>query len=277
MAGGLTALLTYRYPLLDNATEVIHRDLAGQTVVITGGAKGIGFSTAEAFVRQGAHVALLDMDAAALDAAVAALKAAGGQAMAVQASVTDAEAVERAFQAVEQAWGRIDVLVNNAGVSANKPTLEVTVDEWRRAVDINLTGVFLCAQAAGRRMVPAGSGSIINLASMYGVVAAPDRAAYCATKGAVVLLTETLAVEWGPLGVRVNALAPGYVETDLVRDLAARGRLDPERLKQRTPLRRMAQPAEMADLAVFLASRQAAYITGHTLVADGGWSRYSYL
>jgi len=92
-----------------------------------------------------------------------------------------------------------------------------------------------------------------------------------------VLLTETLAVEWGPQGVRVNALAPGYVETDLVRDLAARGRLDPERLKQRTPLRRMAQPAEMADLAVFLASRQAAYITGHTLVADGGWSRYSYL
>ena len=108
------------------------------------------------------------------------------------------------------------------------------------------------------------------------MVAAPDRAAYCATKGAVVLLTETLAVEWGPLGVRVNALAPGYVETDLARR-SARGRLDPERLKQRTPLRRLAQPAEMADLAVFLASRQAAYITGHTLVADGGWSRYSYL
>lgn len=262
---------------MDHPTEVIHSDLAGQRVVITGGAKGIGFSTAQAFLRQGARVALLDMDATALESAVAELKSAGGDAMAVQASVTDADAVERAFAQVEHAWGRIDVLVNNAGVSANKPTLDVTVDEWRRAVDINLTGVFLCAQAAGRRMVPAGSGSIINLASMYGVVAAPDRAAYCATKGAVVLLTETLAVEWGPLGVRVNALAPGYVETDLVRDLAARGRLDPERLKQRTPLRRMAQPAEMADLAVFLASRHAAYITGHTLVADGGWSRYSYL
>ena len=264
---------------MDNTTEVIHPDLRGQVVVITGGAKGIGYSTAQAFARQGARVALLDMDAAALEAAVASLAAtgAGAQALALQASVTDADAVERAFAQVVETWGRIDVLVNNAGISANKPTLEVTVDEWRRAVDINLTGVFLCAQAAGRRMVPAGSGSIINLASMYGVVAAPDRAAYCATKGAVVLLTETLAVEWGPAGVRVNALAPGYVETDLVRDLAARGRLDPERLKQRTPLRRMAQPAEMADLAVFLASRQAAYITGHTLVADGGWSRYSYL
>ncbi|KAG1313276.1 hypothetical protein G6F62_014115 [Rhizopus arrhizus] len=145
------------------------------------------------------------MDAAALDAAVAELTSDGGEAIAVQASVTDADAVERAFARVEQAWGRIDVLVNNAGISANKPTLEVTVDEWRRAVDINLTGVFLCAQAAGRRMVPAGSGSIINLASMYGVVAAPDRAAYCATKGAVVLLTETLAVEWGPMGTWLRA------------------------------------------------------------------------
>lgn len=262
---------------MDPTPEVIHADLRGQTVVITGGAKGIGYFTAQAFARQGARVALLDTDTDALLAAAAALNAAGGEALALQASVTDAGAVENAFAQVEEAWGRIDVLVNNAGISANKPTLDVTVDEWRRAVDINLTGVFLCAQAAGRRMVPAGTGCIVNLASMYGVVAAPDRAAYCATKGAVVLLTETLAVEWGPMGVRVNALAPGYVDTDLVRGLAARGRLDPERLKQRTPLRRMAQPAEMADLAVFLASRQAAYITGHTLVADGGWSRYSYL
>ncbi|RSE91512.1 SDR family NAD(P)-dependent oxidoreductase [Achromobacter aegrifaciens] len=262
---------------MDQTPEVIHPDLRGQSVVITGGAKGIGLATAQAFVRQGARVALLDMDATALDEAVAGLTALGGEALAVQASVTDADAVEQAFAQVEKAWSRIDVLVNNAGVSANKPTLEVTVDEWRRAVDINLTGVFLCAQAAGRRMVPAGAGSIINLASMYGVVAAPDRAAYCATKGAVVLLTETLAVEWGPMGVRGDARAPGDGGTGLVRALAARGRLDPERLKQRTPLRRLAQPAEMADLAVFLASRQAAYVNGHTLVADGGWSRYSYL
>ncbi|KOF54413.1 short-chain dehydrogenase [Achromobacter sp. DMS1] len=256
---------------------VRHADLVGKSVVVTGGARGIGLATARAYARQGARVALLDLDEDALRSAVAGIAAQGGQALACPASVADADAVERAFAQAEAAFGGLDVLVNNAGVSANKPTLEVTVDEWRRAVDINLTGVFLCAQAAGRRMVPRGEGCIINLASMYGVVAAPDRAAYCATKGAVVLLTETLAVEWGPAGVRVNALAPGYVETDLVRDLAARGRLDPERLRQRTPLRRLAQPGEMAELAVFLGSRQAAYINGHTLVADGGWSRYCYL
>lgn len=237
------------------------------TVLITGCSSGFGLETARLFLERGWNV-VATMRTPRTD-----ILPTSERLKVLPLDVTDA----RSIAACIEAAGPIDVLVNNAGVSANKPTLEVTVDEWRRAVDINLTGVFLCAQAAGRRMVPAGAGAIINLASMYGVVAAPDRAAYCATKGAVVLLTETLAVEWGPMGVRVNALAPGYVETDLVRDLAARGRLDPERLKQRTPLRRLAQPAEMADLAVFLASRQAGYVNGHTLVADGGWSRYSYL
>ena len=179
---------------MQQTPDTVYADLRGQTVVITGGARAS--ATPPPRPRAPGRAWLLDMDEAALAVAVAGLQAEGGEALACQASVTDADAVERAFAQVEQAWGRIDVLVNNAGISANKPTLEVSAEEWRRAVDINLTGVFLCAQAAGRRM-PAGAGCIINLASMYGVVAAPDRAAYCATKGAVVLLTETLAVEWG--------------------------------------------------------------------------------
>lgn len=249
-----------------------------RTAIVTGAGSGVGKASALALLADGWRVALAGRRADALDATIAAAGSAGDRALAIPADVSQPDSVRALFDAVIAKWGRLDMVFNNAGVNApGIPVDELTFEQWKNVVDINLTGVFLCAQAAGRRMVPKGEGCIINLASMYGVVAAPDRAAYCATKGAVVLLTETLAVEWGPAGVRVNALAPGYVETDLVRDLAARGRLDPERLKQRTPLRRLAQPAEMADLAVFLASSQAAYITGHTLVADGGWSRYSYL
>lgn len=251
--------------------------LQDRAVVITGAARGIGLACARAFAAEGARLALLDRDAEALSAACEALRAQGAQALPLAASVTDPDAVAHAFERIDAAYGAVDVLVNNAGVSANKPTLDVTPEEWRRAVDINLNGVFYCAQAAGRRMREQGGGTVINMASMYGVVAAPDRAAYCATKGGVVLLTESLALEWGPLGIRVNALAPGYVDTGLLRDLDARGRVDIERLKARTPLRRLGSAPEMADLAVFLASRQAAYLTGHTLVADGGWSRNAYL
>lgn len=251
--------------------------LRGQTVVITGGARGIGLACAQAFAREGARLALLDIDLDALDAACDTVRALGATCLPVQASVTDATAVADAFSAIDAAYGRVDVLINNAGVSANKPTLDVTPDEWRRAVDINLNGVFYCAQAAGRRMVAAGAGSIVNLSSMYGVVAAPDRAAYCATKGGVVMLTESLAVEWGPHNVRVNALAPGYIDTDLLRDLQARGRLSIDRLVARTPLRRLGTADEVAAMAVFLAGAQSAFMTGHTLVADGGWSRYAYL
>jgi NAD(P)-dependent dehydrogenase (short-subunit alcohol dehydrogenase family) len=251
--------------------------LHGKAVVITGGAKGIGLACARAFAREGACIALLDRDEDGVRAACEALTGAGARALPLPASVTDADAVEAAMACAERAYGRIDVLVNNAGVSANGPTLEVSAAAWQRAVDINLSGVFHCAQAAGRRMMAQGAGAIVNMASMYGLVAAPDRAAYCATKGAVVMLTESLAVEWGPHGIRVNALAPGYIDTDLLRDLARAGRLEIPRLVGRTPLRRLGSAQEIADLAVFLASRQAGFITGHTLVADGGWSRYAYL
>lgn len=262
--------------MLGQASTLDH-GLAGQVVVITGGARGIGFACAQAFARAGARIALLDIDEAALDTACTSLRALGADTLALRASVTDAQAVSDAFATIDTTLSRIDVLINNAGISANKPTLEVTPEEWRRAVDINLNGVFFCAQAAGRRMVAQGVGSIVNLSSMYGVVAAPDRAAYCATKGAVVMLTESLALEWGKCGVRVNALAPGYIDTDLLRDLHTRGRVQIDRLVDRTPLRRLGKAEEIAEMALFLAGARSAFITGHTLVADGGWSRNAYL
>ena len=148
---------------------------------------------------------------------------------------------------------------------------------WRRVIDVNLTGVFLVAQAAARIMIPQGGGSIVNTTSMYGVAAAPGRASYCASKAGVVGLTKVLAIEWAASAVRVNAIGPGYVRTALTEQAEAEGKLDFNALVRRVPVGRLATPAEIADIALFLASDAAAYITGQTLVADGGWTSYSYL
>lgn len=254
-------------------------DLAGKVVFITGAASGIGRAMADAFAQNGARLALLDINAEALAVAAQELSAAfpGIEIETCAASITDDVAVEAATGQVQARFGRIDVLLNNAGVSMNRPTLELAAADWRRAIDINLNGVFYCGQSVGRRMVAQGAGVILNTASMYGVVAAPERAAYCASKAAVVMLTKVMAVEWAPSGLRVNALAPGYVQTALVDELVRTGRMDLQALTKRTPAGRLGQPHEIATLALFLASDHAAFINGQAIVADGGWSSYSYI
>jgi len=264
----------------DVAAECVrYPSLKGKSVLITGGASGIGLAVAGAFAANEAHLTLLDINAEGLARVSRELKSThpGVAIETACGSTADEAAVERAFAQAETRFGGIDVLLNNAGIASNKPTLDLPLDEWRRVVDINLTGVFLCAQAAGRRMTRKGRGVILNTASMFGIVAAPNRAAYCATKAAVVSLTKVLAVEWAPFGVRVNALAPGYVGTALIEELVRAGRLDLATLKNRTPLGRLAKPLEIAQLALFLASDQAAYITGQALVADGGWTANGYM
>jgi NAD(P)-dependent dehydrogenase (short-subunit alcohol dehydrogenase family) len=266
-------------PAAKSAEEhVNYPSLKGKSVIITGAASGIGLALAEAFAANDGQLTLLDINAEGLTRASQKLKTAHpGVAFEIACcSTTDEAAVEHAFGRAEALFGSVDVLLNNAGVASNKPTLDLSLDEWRRVVDINLTGVFVCAQAAGRRMTRKGRGVILNTASMFGISAAPNRAAYCATKAAVVSLTKVLAVEWATFGVRVNALAPGYVGTALVEELVRTGRLDPEALKKRTPLGRLAKPLEIAQLALFLASDQAAYITGQAIVADGGWTANGY-
>lgn len=254
-------------------------DLAGKVVFITGAGSGIGRAMADAFAINGAHLALLDINEAALAQARAQLHTVFPQIEVdtYLASITDDVAVEQAVNAAQARFGRIDILLNNAGISANRPTLELAPADWRRAIDINLNGVFYCGQSVARHMVRQGSGVILNTASMYGTVAAPERAAYCASKAAVVMLTKVMAVEWAPAGLRVNALAPGYVQTALVDELVRTGRMDLDALVRRTPARRLGQPHEIATLALFLASDSAAYINGQAIVADGGWSSYSYI
>jgi NAD(P)-dependent dehydrogenase (short-subunit alcohol dehydrogenase family) len=250
----------------------LYPDLAARTIVVTGGASGIGLAVARAFAACRCKIALLDVNGVRLEAASGELRAGGAEVLPMVTSVVDPDAVDRAFSAAAARFGAIDVLFGSAGISMNRPTLDITYAEWQRTVDVNLNGVFLCSQAAARRMVPRRSGVIINVASMYGVAAAPNRAAYCATKAAVVNLTRSLAAEWAPLGLRVNALAPGYVRTGLVESLAEEGRLDLEALERRTPAGRLARPEEMAAIALFLASRESAFINGQAIVADGGFT-----
>ena len=245
-----------------------------KVVVVTGGGSGIGLALAEGFARNGAHLLLIDINAPAMADARGQLQQAfpNARVECFQASVADEVAVEAAFAYAKACFGRIDVLLNNAGVSINKPSLEITPAEWRRAVEINFNSVFFCAQAAARHMIGQQSGVIINTSSMWGVSHSADRTAYCATKAAVVSMTKCLAVEWAPHGIRMNAIGPGYTRTPLVEELQRSGRLDVEALRRRTPLQRLGEPGEMAELALFLASTSATFITGQIYVSDGGWT-----
>lgn len=235
----------------------------GTRLLVTGGGRGIGRAVADAFHAAGARVCVLDRDPVP--------EAPAGW-LTIEGSVAVAADVEAAFAAMDEAWGGVDVAHANAGISMNKPTLDLAEEEWRRTLDVNLTGAFLTARAAARRMLPAGAGLILFTASLYHAVGGAERAAYCATKGGVANLARALACEWGPSGVRVNALAPGYVETPFLADLVARGRLDAEALARRSPQRRLVRPEEVAAMALFLASPAAAAMNGAVLAVDGGWT-----
>ena len=246
--------------------------LAGRCAFVTGGASGLGLAMARAFRDAGATVVILDLDPAVADR-VAEL----GEAIAFRGSVTRREDVVAAFDMAEARFGKVDIAVANAGVSQNRPTLDVGDEEWERVIGVNLTGAFLTMQEAGRRMVKQGGGSILVMASLYGVVAAPERVGYCVSKAGTVMMAKVLAIEWARHGVRVNAIAPGYVRTALVEDLASRGRLDLGALERRTPIGRLIRPEEIARVAIFLASDAASAITGQVVTADGGWTAYGYV
>jgi NAD(P)-dependent dehydrogenase (short-subunit alcohol dehydrogenase family) len=180
-----------------------------------------------------------------------------------------ASLVERAVDA----FGRLDVLVNNAGMAAAFDSSELSLDVWQKVVDLNMTAVFLCSREAARHMRRQRRGVIINTASVQAFSPFPRRLAYGSTKAAVVMMTRILAAEWAP-AIRVNAVAPGYVRTDMTETLRAQGRLDFDAISRRTPLRRLAEPAELAGAYVYLASDDASFVTGETISVDGGWSAF---
>ena len=231
-----------------------------RTVVITGGSRGIGAALVRRFTAEGDRVCFLY---AASEEAAAQLAAETG-ATAIRCDVPDEEQVARAFRQIPE----VDVLINNAGIADWGPINWVKPETFRRIMDVNVTGTYLCIQAALPSMLARKDGVILNTSSMWGLVGASCEAAYAASKAAVIGLTKSLAKELGPSGIRVNAVAPGVIETDMLRSLSAE---DLEALRQETPLEALGRPADVADAMWFLASPQARFITGEVLNVSGGF------
>jgi 3-oxoacyl-[acyl-carrier protein] reductase len=244
--------------------------LDNKVAVITGSGRGIGREMARLFAAEGARVAVADVDPETARATAADIAAAGGEACPVAADVTDPGQVESLVRQVLGRWGRLDVLVNNAGVGLNRPCLETTLAEWEHVLAVNLTGTFLCSQAAARVMVRQGGGRIVNVASISGQRGGQGRAAYGAAKAGVIQLTRVMAVELASRNVYVNAVAPGPVDTDQSRQnhTPATRRAYHDRI----PLKRYGEHREVAAAALFLASDEASFVTGHVLNVDGGFA-----
>lgn len=245
-------------------THATYPDLSGKLVVITGGGRGIGLATARRFLAQGSRVVVVDlaMTDPDLDAEF------------LPVDVTDAEAVEAAASDVVARLGAPDVVLNAAGIVRSASAEDMTVADWRQVVDIDLSGTFYVCQAFGRRMLDAGRGSVINIASMSGSISnfPQKQVSYNAAKAGVVHLTKTLAGEWADRGVRVNSVSPGYIATDLTAALLER---EPElgvTWRERTPMGRLGTPDEVASVILFLASEASSFMTGSDVIADGGYT-----
>ena len=242
----------------------------GRVAVVTGAGRGIGRRLAEVLAGDGYSLALLDVQP--LDETLAAVQGAGVDAEGVVADVSAEADVESAASHVLERFGRVDVLVNNAGVTLIAPAEDTTADQWRRVLDVNLTGPFLACRAFGRSMLGRRRGNIINIASVAGLLGFPDRVAYNASKHGLIGLTRTLAAEWGGRGVRVNAVCPSWVKGDKDAVYRASGAYSDEDITDNVPLARFATADDVARAVAFLADeRQSGYINGHTLSVDGGW------
>jgi 2-deoxy-D-gluconate 3-dehydrogenase len=247
--------------------------VAEKVAVVTGAGSGLGHSIALALAEAGADVVVTELPSRMENARKVAgtIKSLGRDSLALKLDVTSLKSIEQMVTRTIERFSKIDILVNNAGINVPKNALDVTEQDWDRVVNVNLKGVFFCAQAVGRKMVKQKSGKIINIASQNGVVGYHQRAAYCSSKAGVVNLTRVLAIEWAPFRVNVNAVAPTFVLTPLTEKMFEDSSFSRE-IHRRIPLGRLGKPEDVTGAVVFLASPAADLITGHTLLVDGGWT-----
>lgn len=249
------------------------QNLKNKVALITGARQGMGKSHAIALANQGAKVVVTDINQTDCQKVVDEIKNSGGEAIAFKLDVSDKSEVDSVVAEIVKKFGQLDILINNAGIVQFKPFLELSEEDWDRTIDINLKGEFLCAQAAAKVMKEREGGVIVNIVSVamgQQGIGMPNIAHYCASKGGIAAMTEALAVELAPFNIRVNAIAPGLIETPMIDVVKS----DPKMLEamlQRVPLKRVGRPEEVSELVVFLASDSSSYMTGAVVVIDGGW------
>ena len=246
--------------------------LADQVAVITGGNGGIGLGMARGLGRAGARIVIAARDKKKSDAAIDELRGLGAEAMALRVDVTDEASIAGLVRDTVDHFGRLDILVNNAGINIRRPPQEMELEQWNQVIDTNLTSAFLCSKAVYPQMKRSGAGKVINIGSMLSIFGASFAPAYGASKGGIVQLTKSLAVAWAPDNIQVNAVLPGWIDTDLTR----KGRTEVpglhERVLSRSPTGRWGVPEDFEGVAVFLASSQSNFITGTAIPVDGGYS-----
>jgi len=241
--------------------------LRGNVAIVTGAAQGIGKATALKFAREGATVIVCDLDAAAVNAAVEECRAAGGEAEGFQLDVTSRESLDAMVEALKQKYGRIDTLVNNAGITRDARLQKMTAQQFEDVIDVNLRAVFNASQAVVDTMIEGGGGAILNASSVVGIYGNYGQTNYAATKFGVIGFTKTWSRELGPKGIRVNAVAPGFVETSILSTVPDDVL---QKMRDQVPLRRLGKPEEIADIYAFLASNEASYINGAVIEVSGG-------
>lgn len=253
--------------------------LQGKVALVTGGGRGIGAAIARGFAKEGADLILISRTSSQIEEQAKRIREEYGvKAVSAPCDVSDEEQVKQLVAHAVQELGGIDILANCAGITMVSPSEELTLDNWQACLDINLNGTFLCCKHVGKQMIEQGrGGKIINITSIVAHAAIPQRAAYAASKGGVMQLTQNLAVEWAPHNIQVNAISPGFIRTEIVQGLIEKGVHKPELLEARIPAGRMGETEDMAGPAIFFASSLSDYVTGTIMKADGGWLANGYI